>query len=212
MSAIPVARRWRRFVRLSVRGLIVLVLVIGGWLGWLVRSARIQREAVEAITVDGGFVCYDWGRRNRVFIPGGKLWTPQWLVNLVGVDYFGHVTLVVFSDPSDAKSEQVGRLTGLEELFAGAVGDAGLAHLKELKNLTDLHLDYTKITDAGLAHLKGLNKLSSLDLASTQVTDAGLTNLKGLTNLSTLNLYGTQVTDAGVKELQQALPSLTITR
>ena len=42
----PVARPWRRFLRFSVRGLIVLVLVIGGWFGWVVRSARIQREAV----------------------------------------------------------------------------------------------------------------------------------------------------------------------
>ena len=49
MPAVPVARPWRRFLRFSVRGLIVLVLVIGVWLGWLVRSARIQREAVAAI-------------------------------------------------------------------------------------------------------------------------------------------------------------------
>ncbi len=44
-----VARPWRRFVRLSVRGLIVLVLVIGAGLGWMVRQAHIQREAVAAI-------------------------------------------------------------------------------------------------------------------------------------------------------------------
>ena len=50
MSAVPVARPWRRFLRLSVRGLIVLVLVIGAGLGWLVRSAHIQRDAVAAIT------------------------------------------------------------------------------------------------------------------------------------------------------------------
>jgi hypothetical protein len=31
----PVAHPWRRFVRLSVRGLIVLVLVIGAGLAWL---------------------------------------------------------------------------------------------------------------------------------------------------------------------------------
>ena len=36
-QAKPVARPWRRFLRFSVRGLIVLVLVIGAGLGWTVR-------------------------------------------------------------------------------------------------------------------------------------------------------------------------------
>ena len=53
-QAKPVSRPWRRFLRFSVRGMIVVVLVIGGWLGWLVRSARIQREAVAAIEEAGG--------------------------------------------------------------------------------------------------------------------------------------------------------------
>ena len=29
--------------------MIVLVLVLGGWLGWIARSARIQREVLAAI-------------------------------------------------------------------------------------------------------------------------------------------------------------------
>ena len=53
-QAKPVSRPWRRFLRFSVRGMIVLVLVIGGWLGWIVRSARIQREAVAAIEKSAG--------------------------------------------------------------------------------------------------------------------------------------------------------------
>jgi hypothetical protein len=43
-----IRRPWRRHLRFSVRGLIVLVLVTGGWLGWVARGARIQREAVSA--------------------------------------------------------------------------------------------------------------------------------------------------------------------
>jgi TRAP-type C4-dicarboxylate transport system permease small subunit len=42
-------RSWRRWLRFSVRGLIIVVLLIGGWLGWLVRSAHVQRDAVVAI-------------------------------------------------------------------------------------------------------------------------------------------------------------------
>jgi hypothetical protein len=44
-----------------VRALFVLVLVFGIWLGWLVRSARIQRDAVVAIRQAGGLVTYNWG-------------------------------------------------------------------------------------------------------------------------------------------------------
>ena len=47
-QAKPISRHWRSFLRFSVRGLIVLVLVIGGWLGWIVRthgfSARLWRQ------------------------------------------------------------------------------------------------------------------------------------------------------------------------
>ncbi len=49
MLAAPTSRPWQRHVRFGVRGLTVLVGVIGAGLGWLVRGARIQHEAVAAI-------------------------------------------------------------------------------------------------------------------------------------------------------------------
>jgi hypothetical protein len=60
MRAETVSRPWRRFLRFSVRGLIVVVLMAGVWLGWIVESARTQRETVAAIKSAGGAVCYDW--------------------------------------------------------------------------------------------------------------------------------------------------------
>ncbi len=91
----PVSRPRRRFLRFSVRGLIVLVLVIGAWLGWMVRSARIQREAVAAIENAGGEVLYD------------REWT-----------------------------------------------DAGLVHLSKLPSLSELYIDDAQITDAGVKELQ----------------------------------------------------------
>ena len=91
--------------------MIVLVLVIGAGLGWIVRSARIQREAVAAITMDRGSVYYDWEWSpyewdwSKGSLPERKPWAPTWLVSLVGVDYFGHVTdvsLDSFSLATDA--------------------------------------------------------------------------------------------------------------
>jgi Leucine-rich repeat (LRR) protein len=220
--------------------LIVVVLVIGGWLGWLVRSTRIQAEAVTAVETTGGSVRYAWEWTNGKRIPGGKPSAPKWLVDLVGRDYFGYVTGVShsstkYSDSSlahlevltklekltlpgrpftDAGLEHLEGLTNLSELDLGGtrVTDAGLVHLKGLKNLSELDLCLTDVTDAGLVHLRGLNKLSRLNLFYTRVTDAGLVHLKGLTNLSVLHLDNTNVTDAGVNALQQALPSLKINR
>src|SRR5262249_17562117 len=62
-QANPASRPWRRFLRFSMRGMIVVVLVIGGGSGWiaqLARQARIQRDAMAAITKVGGFAFYDW--------------------------------------------------------------------------------------------------------------------------------------------------------
>ncbi len=206
MSAVPVARPWRGFLRFSVRGLIVLVLVVGAWLGWLVRSARIQREAVAAIKAADGGVFYDWEWSNGVSILGGKPWSPRWLVDLIGIDYSGHVAFVglVSSSPAtDAAIRQLGCLTRLDELNLqhSSVNDVSLAGVEGLTHLSRLHLDYTDVSDAGLAHLKGLTYLSLLNINATRVTDAGLAHLRRHTELSKLYLNGTQVTDGGLVHL-----------
>jgi internalin A len=235
-----VSRPWRRYLRFSVRGLIVLVLVIGLGLGWIVTSAHIQRDAVAAVQDAGGSVNYDWDESHGTVMPGGKPWAPRWVVNLVGVDYFGHVVRVTLGPPTatDTMMVQLGRLTGLQQLILydtsisdarmvhlkslsnltilmlirAPVTDAGLAHLKGMTNLSTLDLRRTMVTDAGLAHLKGLTRLRSLFLNDTQITDAGLLHLRGLTNLEILELHGTRVTDAGTKGLKEALPNLQIFR
>jgi len=52
------------------------------------------------------------------------------------------------------------------------VADAGLAHLRELKQLQTLYLWNIKIADAGLVHLEELPQLQTLYLYSVKVTDA----------------------------------------
>ena len=74
MSAVPVSRPWRRFLRFSVRGLMVVVLVFVAGLGWLVREARIQRDAVAAITKAGGTVYSDWEWSDGKHVPTGRFW------------------------------------------------------------------------------------------------------------------------------------------
>ncbi len=187
------ARPWRSVLRLSLRSLLVVVLVIGGWLGWIVHKARVQRDAVVAIRKLQGTVRYDWERKDGRTISNGKPWPPKWLLDQFGIDYFGHVTqvrVVAVHELSDAELIQISQLAGLEEL--------------------DLHR--SPVTDASLAHLEGLTDLQSLTLFHTDLTDAGLMRLKNLRRLRSLSIENTKVTDAGVQELQQALPNLKIGR
>ena len=119
-QAKPKSRFWRKYLRFSVRGLVVLVLVIGAGLGWIVRSARIQRQAVAVIEKVGGHVMYDWEWSNGKENPGAKPWAPKRLTDFVGVDYFGHVTSVELNGAAaatDAAMAQVGHLTRLQDLF-----------------------------------------------------------------------------------------------
>jgi len=90
------------------------------------------------------------------------------------------------------------------------VTDTLLVHLKELTNLTRLHLENTKITDKGLEQLKGLTNLEYLNLYGDNVTDAGLVNLEGMKKLKNLYLWQSKVTEAGAAKLKKALPQCDI--
>jgi Leucine Rich repeat len=214
----PISRPWRRYLRFSVRGLIVVVLLVGCWLGWIVRIAHIQQAAVAAIRKASGSVSYDWEFRDGKIIRGGKPRAPRWLVDLAGIDYFGHVTKVSYFlkglDVAPANTSTVSqvdaamaRLNGFSELSQlelrlTDVTDAGLAHLKGLTKLSYLDLSFTRVTDAGLVHLKRLTNLAEVCLDHTRVTDSGLSHLNGLANVSKLGLNGTRITDAGLVHLK----------
>jgi internalin A len=204
-----VSRPWRRYLRFSVRGLIVTVFLLGGSLGWITRSARIQRNAGAAIRAVGGYVSYDSELRKATVTPAGRAWTRQWLMDFVGVDYFDRVDYVGMdfqATPADAAivMAQVGRLPQLKGVLVSQSGVSGpmLVHLEGQTSLSELDLSETRVTDAGLAHLRGLTGLTELWLDHAPVTDAGLAHLKGLTNLTYLHLSHTQVTASGLAHLK----------
>lgn len=231
MQGSPSSRRWlhRLPLRLSVRSLLVLVLLVGATLGLIVHRARVQRDAVAAIERAGGGVMYEWQFKDGIPNREGTPRVPKWLVDLVGVDYFGSAVYVIFiRECRDQDLAQIGRLRRLERLDIGhsRVTDAGLAHLEglnrlqlldlagtpisdrglvhlgRLTGLEILYLNFTTVGDTGLAHLKDLGKLQSLDLGTTNVTDGGLAHLKGLSNLRALTLIECPVGDEGLAHLE----------
>jgi hypothetical protein len=136
-------------------------------------------------------------------VPNEQPWWPGWLVDRVGLDYFGNVVCVGLSEAgSDAELSHVGRLNRLQELHVSShVTDAGLKNLTGLTRLREMTLSYgnsrglepTGISDVGLAHL------------------IGLALLRGLTGLERLTLLMTNVSRERVSELNKALPKLHIT-
>ncbi len=229
-------RWWRRpRARLSLRALMIIVLVLGCGLGWIVRSAQVQREAVAAVVQGGGRVWYDWEvPRSRVqpdgeFIGGTPMrkrvapW-PKWLFDRLGPDYFGAVNQVqVGSKDPDAvmaRVAQLGRLELLGFTLDAPVSDDGTKWVRKLTALKMFGVPIRggKLTGASLENLKGLTGLREVLLTTKPVlSDADLVNLKGLTGLQHLQLSGSAqntITDTGLANFKDMVDmrSLHMTR
>ena len=91
MAVDPVSRPWRRFLRFSVRGLIVIVLLIGVGLGWIGHSATssVSRAAI-AERRGRGYYRWQWDGDRYFGLKGDHGW-PKWLVDALGIDFFSRV-------------------------------------------------------------------------------------------------------------------------
>lgn len=105
---------------------------------------------------------------------------------------------------SRLSDDQLAPIAGFTELKRlslerTVVSDAGMKHLRLLKNLESLNLNLTRITGKGLRVLKGFNKLKLLELSGPRITDSSLKQLPRLPGLEELRLRNTSVTDRGLK-------------
>jgi len=200
----------RERFQFGIRSLLSLTLAVAlpfSWLAVEIKSAREQREAVDAIeklTGDSQRLRYDleFNKDNHTI---HSFRHPAWLCGLMGDDFFEELSSVDLRDTAvtDAWLAHVTRLTGLRTLVLGGtqVTDAGMAQLAGLTQLRGLNLRRTHVTDAGLVDIARMTKLQGLSLNDTQVTDEGLKQLARLTQLRSLELSGTQITDAGLAHI-----------
>ncbi len=232
-----VSRRgaWRRKLplRVSVRALMILVLLLGGVLGWVVHLASVQRDAISAIRLGGGHVRYNWQLKrlpngNVQFNPKGQPKAPKWLLDSLGHDYFGHVEYVeVGQRNTDAVMKQVGQLDQVRQIrfLAGinlapvakagleALPNAGLSRFRGLFGLMTTDLSAPQINGANFKYLKNMTRLEFFKLPQNcSVTDADLTYLSELTALSQFEVHDSRITDAGVASLKgmTGMKSLTL--
>ena len=200
ITTAPIKSRWHiGRPRISVRTLIVLVLVVGGGLGWFAHRVRVQRRAVAAIKAVGGSVVYDWA------IFGGNLnettdRSARWkrLVDAIGVDYLGTVTRVFFGDDSENSGltdhvlAEIGQLSYLEDLslkdWKRVATDAGLAHIQKLSRLKGLDIIFSDGRRVDLSIVENLTELERLELRFLSISDADLSHLSKLVRLKDLSI------------------------
>lgn len=166
----PAVQHSRRYLTVKVRSLLVVVSITGAWMGYVVRQARVQRDAVAAINRAGGRVCYASELNSR--LGGNTLSGWRSLIgSFVGIDYVDHVASVDLH-PNGAKADcqqAFDRLVDLKQirivnLMGPSVHDDVLAQLSTAKSLEILLLQFTGVTDGGLVHLGKLANLRSLNI------------------------------------------------
>jgi hypothetical protein len=213
----PTAQPRRSRLRFSLGTMMLVILVVGGLLGWRVNRANGQRRAVETIKKLGGSVQYDFefvdGDPDGKKAPNARPPGPEWLRERLGDEYFQEVVQAMLSfdryhDADLAALEDLPRIKELILFKTSSITNDGLVHLRGLSGLRLLNIyRHEGISDAGLAHLKGLISLETLHLDGSSVTDAGLDHLSAMKRLEELDIDGTPVGNAGLLKLK-VLPRL----
>ncbi len=206
----------RRWLRYSLRGLLMLMLVFGCGLGWVLREARQQGLALAALERSEVMCRLEFADRAT---PTWRERVRRWLGekeprSVVGLEFAGDWLPLgewrgredlpaTYSWPyDDGVRGPLTRDLPAEGRPPVIASDTQLASIRDLAELKLLDLGGTRVTDAGIVHLAGLRHLKYLNLGDTQVTDAGLAQLGRHPQLSLLNLQRTRVTDAGLAHLK----------
>jgi Leucine-rich repeat (LRR) protein len=180
-------------------------------------AIRKANETADAIRKAGGEVLsYDWSGESGYDVwftnrgkPGAVAVSDEALRRLKVLPGVGGTLRFVNVSLTDSQMKYLAGLSQLQalEISNTKVTDAGLMHIRDLKNLTDLRLqtrEHGQITDKGIEYLGGLTHLTELVVWSPDVSDSGLKYLKALTKLESLRLDSTRVTGAGLEHLKGA--------
>ncbi len=207
----------RRFgVRFSLRTFLIGITLFCIVLAWRLHRAKEQRDAAAAIHAAGGWAYYDYQFTDPKSVdidPLARPWEPDWLLKLVGIDFFHDVVSVnlVYNEdgpqrldnnkPPTNIAPQLAQFRRLRFLFmSGAwVDDAGMAEVGKLRHLEKLYQwEGQHITDTGAEHLRGLPRLRFIHLGSSQVGDKGIAAIASLPSLEGVSMQRNKISDAGL--------------
>ncbi len=209
---------YRCWFRISLRALMVLVLIVGGLIGWMAHTIRTQRQAVAAVRAADALVFYDWQigdiapQSAAAPVYRTEPTAPRWLRRILGDELFQSVNNVQFRQPIDpallATVARFDRLAYLDFTDAGGPAEsyAGLATLTHLEHLG---VHGPGVTDAKLAAVGQIRSLQTLVVDRVEATDAGYAALAGLGNMTGLYIARPgPLTDAGLSQALAGMPRL----
>ena len=194
----------RRILRVSLRALMVLVALLCLPLAWWANKAQVQKETVFRLRELGNEVIY----RHDTDVDGkGKVDAPEWLVDLLGIDFFSTPTVLYLSVCTNddllaaSRLKHVRKITLLDKradelsplkrmkldkliLFNSTITKAG--PLAELENLEFMWLNSPQFVD--VSPFKKLKKFNRLHLSGEFAFEiSGLAELEGLKTLRIIN-------------------------
>ncbi len=218
-AAVSLLRPKRRWFRFSLRTMLLVITVFALWLGLHIHATRRQQQSVMAVQDAGGRVQYDYhypkgryGRNDVSYTATSRV--PQWLLGMLGVDFFHAVVEVDISRDydygrknPDADDDLLRQLSGFPdlrrlELTHCGITDEGLRHLPAFAYLERLELSYSSVSDDGLPYIGRLTSLTSLDLGHTRVTGRGFHRLAELERLEVLILTLTPIRDKALSSVE----------
>ena len=208
----------RRFLRYSLRTMLVVVLVLSVWLGYMANQAAKQRRAVEVLEAmePWGAVHYDYkyDASDLRMVPTSKdRHEPEFLGMSLGAIWPRPVLWVDLRGNWVNNKDLAQVVTAFPQveylsLHGASINDDGVRGIASLRRLRFLILSDTQISDIGLCHIPNGN-LEYLALDSTRVTDQGMVEIRRLGGLKRIDLDYTEISDAGISHLAH-LPDLDV--
>ena len=231
-------------LRYSLRTFLICCVILGcglGWFGAKLNAARKQAAAVERFrSLHLGWVFYDYQLeiiREHANSPASKSGSPptmlppepEWLISLLGVDFFHRVEEFSFSpdvamyDPSfkrpfAEKAKCLECLKAFPDLQTvmlyscpddyERVADLSFEHLTPLSHLQTLVVSKTRLTSEQFVHLQVHRLLKRLCIYDCELAPGAMESLGMLPAIEEFVLHQTKVLDATDLEKNVRWPSL----
>ena len=146
--------------RFSLRSLLIATAVAAVLLALPMRRAIMQKRGRDWVASQKGHVTFShkYDPARDEYDSRARLWAPEWLVRILGIDFFDSVDALVLDNTELADLKPVTDLHDLRYLAVIIEIDDNLDFepLTELPKLRHLHLDYTNISAERLGALRKL--------------------------------------------------------
>lgn len=204
-----VLSRKRRWLRFSLRGLLIVVFLLAvplAWLGAKINTGRRETAYAAAVWKAGGQARFDYNAYAGSCIamqPKGP-----WLLRAVlGKNIFSRICLVDLSGVEDVG----GLVGGLEKLSqldtltlpAGPQSDELIDSVARLSRLQELTLNGSEVTPLQMRRLLACDSLGHLELRGASAADEILAELAHAEHLSSVSVISGTTTDDGMKSLSE---------